>query len=65
MGVKSDHSRQIDGIQRAMVQRVVNRTGGVAERMNAAQALLEGHRALHRCAHHLQPRLGITAVASG
>ncbi|MCY1356613.1 hypothetical protein D9M68_602120 [compost metagenome] len=33
--------------------------------MHAAQALLEGHRALHRCAHHVQPRIAVPAVAGG
>ena len=34
----------------------------VAEAVHAAEALLEGHRALHAGAHHVEARLAVTAV---
>ena len=48
-----------------MVQARIGAAQAVAQRMHAAQALLERHRALHRSAHHVQARLAVAAVAGG
>ena len=64
-GIEADHRRQEHRVQRAVVQLRVDAAQRMAQRMHAAQPLLEGQRALRRGAHHLQPRVAVAAVARG
>ena len=48
-----------------MVQARIDATQAVAERMHAAQAFLERHRALHRRAHQVHTGLAVGTVAGG
>ncbi len=64
-GVEVDHGRQEEGVEGAVVQARVDAAQAVAQRVHAAQAFLEGHSALHRGAHEVEPRLAVAAVAGG
>src|SRR6185369_10126188 len=45
------------GVQRAVVQLRVGAAEAVAQAVDAAEPLLERHRALHACAHHVEARV--------
>ncbi len=47
------------------MQARIDTAEAVTERVDAAQALLEGHRALHRRAHQVETRFPVAAVAGG
>jgi hypothetical protein len=63
--VEADHGRQEHRVERAVVQARVHAAQAVAQAVHAAQALLEGHRALHAGAHHLPAGVAVVAVARG
>ena len=61
--VEAQHRRQIDRVQRAVMQAIALQPARrMAERMHRAQALLEDHRAFHRRHRHVVARLAVRAV---
>ena len=63
MCIEPNHRWQVDRIQCAVMQRVIDCTGGVTQRMHAAEAFLKCHGSLHGGTHHLQTRFTVATVA--